>query len=71
MSRVPDPLIRPSDIADELGVSVGNLAQMRFLGTGPAYIKVGGKAVRYRRSDVDAWIEANRRTSTRSVNRAS
>ena len=59
-----DPLIPPPEIADELGVSVSNLAQMRFLGTGPAFIKIGGKAVRYRRSDVDAWIEANRRTST-------
>lgn len=34
------------------------LTQWRYLGEGPPYIKVGG-SVRYRRSDVDAWLEAH------------
>ena len=63
-ARDREALLSPPEVAEELRVSVGHLGQMRYLGTGPRYLKMGGKAVRYRRSDIDAWIEANMRTST-------
>lgn len=31
---------------------------MRHRGTGPRYVKLGGR-VYYRRADIEAWIEAN------------
>ncbi|MBL8929141.1 MAG: helix-turn-helix domain-containing protein [Kineosporiaceae bacterium] len=50
-------LITPEALSDELGVPVKTLAQWRYLGTGPAYLRVG-RFVRYRRSDVDGWLGA-------------
>lgn len=35
-------------------------AVLRHRGTGPIYMKVGPRKVYYRRSDVAAWLEANR-----------
>lgn len=58
-----DALIPHTVIADQLGLTVGSLAQMRYLGTGPRYVKVG-RQIRYRQSDIDEWIEANVRTQT-------
>ena len=52
------------DIDDTAGVAayIGKpertVTQWRYLGTGPAYIKVGA-SVRYRRTVVDAWLEEN------------
>lgn len=34
------------------------LEQWRYQGKGPAFVKVG-HAVRYRRRDLDAWLDAN------------
>ncbi len=56
-------LIPPQDLAQELGVSEGHLAQMRYLGTGPKFVKVG-RAVRYRRADVEAYLDAQTFAST-------
>jgi hypothetical protein len=39
------------------------LQRQRLEGRGPAFVKIGA-AVRYRRSDLDAYIASNRRTST-------
>jgi hypothetical protein len=41
-----------------IGQPPRTLDQWRYLGRGPRYIKVEGH-VRYRRSDVDAWLDAN------------
>ena len=37
---------------------------MRYLGTGPAYVKLTARAIRYRQTYVDEWIESNARTRT-------
>lgn len=39
-------------------VSVGTLANWRFKGVGPNYVKIG-KAVLYAESDLDAWDDRN------------
>lgn len=36
----------------------GTLSTWRYLGKGPRYYKVGRRVV-YRRSDLDAWLEAH------------
>jgi excisionase family DNA binding protein len=54
-----DVLLTPEEAAEELRLPVRQLQQWRYLGIGPAYVKVG-RAVRYPRSDLDAWLTANR-----------
>jgi hypothetical protein len=44
-------------------ISKQTLAIHRLRGTGPRFVKVG-RLVRYRRSDLDAWIAARVRGST-------
>jgi excisionase family DNA binding protein len=43
-------------LADYLGVPLASVYRWRYEGTGPRGIKVG-KHVRYRRRDVEAWLE--------------
>lgn len=52
-------LAEPKSVAEYMGTSPQNLAQMRYRGTGPNFVKLGHRAIRYRWSDVEAWIEAN------------
>lgn len=41
-----------------LGISGAALRLWRSEGKGPRYFKAGEKLVRYRRTDLDSWIEA-------------
>jgi hypothetical protein len=59
-----EPLGLPEDIARHIGVPTKTLAQWRYLGSGPEFIKVG-RHVRYRWSDVTAWLAAQSRSTTR------
>lgn len=52
-----------AEVAKLLKVHANSLAKMRIGGCGPAYMKVG-RRVRYPRSDLMAWLDARRRTST-------
>lgn len=52
----PDELVPTRVAAAVLGVGEGTLRYWRHHGRGPAYAKVG-HCVRYRRSDLQAWIE--------------
>lgn len=56
-------LMTPAALAALLGRSVPALAQMRYRGTGPRFIRAGGR-IRYRRSDVDTWLSAGERDAT-------
>lgn len=57
--------LNPQQAAELIpGMTVSNLAQMRYLGKGPAFLKPTPKTVVYRQSDVIAWLEASERTST-------
>ncbi|MGE0307168.1 MAG: helix-turn-helix transcriptional regulator [Acidimicrobiia bacterium] len=50
-----DSLISPDELALHLAVPATTLAQWRYLGRGPAYLKVG-RHVRYRVADVERWL---------------
>ena len=58
-----DRLLKEGETADILNLEVSTLRRWRWSGDGPPFIKLGG-AVRYRRSDLEAYIEAQRRQST-------
>lgn len=52
-----DTLLVPQVVADALGIPVQTLYVWRTKGAGPRGIKVG-RHLRYRRSDVEAWLDA-------------
>lgn len=47
----------PEELAEYLGVPLASVYGWRHRGVGPRSIKVG-RHVRYRRSDVEQWIES-------------
>jgi excisionase family DNA binding protein len=49
-------LLTIQELADELQVPVQTVYLWRSLGKGPRGARIG-KHVRYRRADVDAWLE--------------
>ena len=51
-----DHLLGPQEVADYLGVPIRTVYAWRHRGTGPRGFRVG-RHVRYRREDVDAWLE--------------
>jgi predicted DNA-binding transcriptional regulator AlpA len=59
----PDPLLTTQEVAKFLQVSVSALNKWRLFGTGPKFIKVE-RRVRYRLSDIAAYLAASTRTST-------
>ena len=52
-------LLTPPEVARLLNVPERTLSQWRYLRRGPTYI-VCGRHVRYRRRDVEAYLDANR-----------
>ena len=55
-----DRLLTERETAALIGVSIKTLQARRYLGQEPAFIRLSGKAVRYRWSDIEAWINASR-----------
>jgi len=57
-------LLTIDQVAERLGVTRGMLAQWRYLGTGPRFVKLSARTVRYTSTAIDEWIEANTRQGT-------
>lgn len=58
-------LLPPPAAAERLGgIAVGTLAKWRHYGSGPPYVRLNGGRIFYDIDDLDAFIEAHRRTST-------
>lgn len=51
-------LATPQQVAAYVHTTPEALAQKRYLGTGPKFVKLG-RRVFYKWSDVHAWIDAN------------
>lgn len=51
-------VLTPRKAAQYLGISEAALRLWRSRGEGPRYFRAGEKLVRYRRADLDFWIEA-------------
>lgn len=54
----PDALLMEVHAAKLLNLSVRTLQAWRLRGDGPAFVRAG-RAIRYRRSDLIAWINEN------------
>lgn len=59
----PDDFAKPAEVAQALHTTPSRLAQMRYLGTGPKFVKVGSRVL-YRWADIRAWLDANTRQRT-------
>ncbi|MEQ6902026.1 helix-turn-helix domain-containing protein [Nocardioides sp. YIM 152588] len=62
---VPDPLLNTDEACAHLGVPKATLLtwRVRRPGYGPRAIKVGGR-LKYRRSELDRWLESHEETFT-------
>ena len=58
-------LLTPPQVAEILGISTQTLAVWRCEGRYPLRYVKAGRLVRYRRTDVDAFIEAQSRLAKR------
>lgn len=58
----------PDGLAEYIDVSRNTLAQWRYRGQGPKFIKVGKKVI-YRRTDVEEWLAENTQQCTAEVSR--
>lgn len=58
-----DEIIPTKTASKIVGLSVSTLTKLRLTGGGPRYLRLG-RAIRYRRSDLNAWMEASTHAST-------
>ena len=54
----------PEEVAKALHTTTASLAQMRYRGEGPKFVRVGRRRVLYRWVDIEEWLAAS--TCTRS-----
>ena len=54
----PEPLLTAADRSAELGYSLMTLYRWRCNGTGPRYVLTGARGIRYRRRDIDRWLDS-------------
>jgi len=59
-----DVLLTEVQAADVLNLSIRTLQAWRIKGGGPSFVRAG-RAIRYRRRDLLAWMDANTVASTR------
>jgi len=55
-SAQPKGLLKEADIQRLTGMSIGSIRRWRWLGIGPAFIKICGSSVRYDPDVVSKWI---------------
>lgn len=58
--------LSPTELAEMLGVPVATVYAWRHVGYGPPGMKLG-RHVRFRRADVETWVEARVRADSRST----
>ena len=58
-----DETLTAAQLSREKQIPEKTLAQWRYLGKGPRYLKLVGH-VRYRRSDVEEWLASCERTGS-------
>jgi excisionase family DNA binding protein len=60
-----DPAVMTTDeVARYLGINKKSLDRMRGRGDGPPYVRLTGKLIRYRKADIDDFIESRVRSNT-------
>jgi hypothetical protein len=62
-----DLLVDEAHAAELLSVNPRTLQQWRLRGTGPQFVRISTRCVRYRYRDLFAWAEERLRSSTSEV----
>ena len=60
----PDVFLNESRAAELISVNPRTLQQWRLRGTGPKFVRISSRCVRYRYRDLMAWAEDRLRSST-------
>lgn len=58
-----DRLVARTEVEERFGLSCTTIYRLMRAGKFPEPIKVGGKAVRWRESELDAWVASRPRAS--------
>jgi predicted DNA-binding transcriptional regulator AlpA len=58
LGTLPSEVVRPAEAALVLSVSLSLLKKWRAEGAGPRFVRLGGRAIGYRRADLSDWILA-------------
>ena len=61
-----DGLLTPDEASALLRVDEGTLANWRYRGIGPVFVKLGGK-VRYAKNDLNSFVQQSRQQMTGHV----
>ena len=56
LGALPPEVVRPVEAASLLSVSLSLLKKWRMRGDGPRFVRLGGRAIGYRRTDLSDWI---------------
>jgi predicted DNA-binding transcriptional regulator AlpA len=62
--KSPEYLLNEQEVCDWLRISLFTARKWRLIGRGPAFRKLDGHLVRYRRAEVQAWLDGNTFVST-------
>ncbi len=57
-------ILRTPDAAEYVGLSSSTLEKKRLDGSGPPFVRLGGRAVGYDVGTLNSWLEQQERTST-------
>lgn len=57
LSNLPAEILRPPAAAAALAISQSLLKKWRASGEGPRFIRLGARAIGYRRADLEAWVD--------------
>jgi len=57
LPKQPAEMLNDMQVADYLNMSVATLRRWRLFRKGPKFVKIGS-AVRYKRGDVETWMES-------------
>lgn len=64
----PKRILRTPEAANYVGLKPPTLEKMRLTGRGPRFVRLGGKSVGYDRTDLDSWLDGQKRQSTSEPN---
>ena len=57
-------LLTIDEVAGYLQMTPAALATLRYTGKGPRFLKLTGRLVRYRASDLKAWLDSTTKSAT-------
>jgi hypothetical protein len=59
-----DDVVTPPIAAEIAGLSLSMMNKMRVTGSGPTFLRLSPRAVRYRVGDIRSWLASKRVSST-------